>query len=902
MASKPTGAAPSGDAAKKRKAGGAALSGRSDTFMQKRAQVHIARTIPAQPAESALKDGELDLQAFVAAHEFEIRSLEQSMATSKAINNTRAFQQVPRGLRRRTASHNPKRVPRRLRARARREMADDNTPMVESRRRKPRTTRARIRSETAKKLGILAERKRKRRLKKVQSKQTDESKGDEASLAVIGRKPRPKIRRNELNDPPTPAARFRKRQINKTWLPTHAWHAKRARMTDPKEPLWRFAIPLTPNEKIYRPAHRAQGDRGALVWEMSYISTIGLYGNAAGIERVLKRVGVTQDSCWNEKGRKWRMGTRSWTGVLSREKGEYKRQIGPSTILWNPESQDEKPVEDAKKQKREVFLRIHPSAFLELFNELVRLTKMENPRLYIEDLRFEIGSIELTGPASTETLLSVLSPYSAKGKTQHANLFESLAGLTNPASLPAGAILSFKAQDPRLRYPPRRMQVSHDEEAQMKLLETMAEWPAEEALEPYAIFSRDARYQASLLPSQGSLNRRRSKGTPGNYLKPTKMDPPIPITLLATRAGNGTQTQGSWTLLAPWKCIQPIWYSIVHCPLASGGNPRFAGVNESQQVAFERGLPWFPTDFLGTDAGADWELEQRRKRRRAWERRPKSKRTEWKTLDLGGGRRGEIGNGLACDFEFLFGLDQSQHEGPETEETPVSGDAMDVDQEEQVPKAKQPKVSPLHLLHQIPKDTFNGLLSTTHSPIPANAVITVRISLLARGVASSCARIYSLPSGAVGRTVPIEAEVASTIPPPSSSSTLPQDLRAQWLSRIPPPTTALKKSAKTPKAKDLETRKRLLAQELTSPPEPYPPGAPNESDIGGHPLVPDADHLIGFVTTGSFSLSEGRGVAIGCLSVEKALHELRSSPNEGRLCIVRNAGENVGWIAKWEVL
>ncbi len=29
---------------------------------------------------------ELDLQAFVAAHEFEIRSLEQSMATSKAVS------------------------------------------------------------------------------------------------------------------------------------------------------------------------------------------------------------------------------------------------------------------------------------------------------------------------------------------------------------------------------------------------------------------------------------------------------------------------------------------------------------------------------------------------------------------------------------------------------------------------------------------------------------------------------------------------------------------------------------------------------------------------------------------------------------------------------------------------
>lgn len=83
----------------------------SNKPQERRAQVKQARAIPAQPAESALRDGELDLQSFVAAHEFEIKSLEQSMATSQAVNNTRAFQKVPRGLRRRTASHNPRECP-----------------------------------------------------------------------------------------------------------------------------------------------------------------------------------------------------------------------------------------------------------------------------------------------------------------------------------------------------------------------------------------------------------------------------------------------------------------------------------------------------------------------------------------------------------------------------------------------------------------------------------------------------------------------------------------------------------------------------------------------------------------------------------------------------------------------
>lgn len=931
MASNPPPGGQSGPASKKRGAPG--QNARSDAFLQKRAKVFAARNIPAQAADAALKDGELDLVAFVAAHEFEIRALEQSMATTKAVRSSRAFQQVPRGLRRRTASHNPKRVPRRLRARARKEMDEDNTPLVESRKRKPRTTRARLRAQAAKRLRLLAARKRKKKENK--SGGGDDAAGDDdahdpketlQTAAVVGRKPRPKIRRNALNEPPKPAAKFRKRQINKTWLPTHQWHAKRARMTDPKEPLWRFAIPLTPNEKMYRPTHRAQGERGTLVWDTTYMSTIGLYGNVAGMARVLQRVGITHESCWNDRGKKWRQGTRAWTGVLSRERAGLQRPMCQATVIWDPEPKsqqqnaeqgggdEEAQGQQGKKIQRRAFVRVHPSAFLELFNELLRLTKMENPRLYIEDLRFEIGSIELSGPASTETLLSVLTAYPSgtNPKNKHAELFESLKGLTNPAVLPNNAVLSFAVQDPRLRYPPRRMEFPEDQRAQMALLETIAQWPAEEALQPSLLFDRDARHKASCLPSQKSINRRRSKITPGALVKPTVLDPAIPISLIASRSAVGTQTQGTWTLLAPWKCILPLWYSIVHCPLVSGGNPRFAGLNETMQVAFERSLPWFPADFLGTDAGAEWELEQRTRRKREWARRPKSKRVEWASLHLGAGRQGEIGDGHACDFEFLFGLEHHGHASASPED-----DAMDVDQ----PVVKKNEVPYLKLLSSISKATFNTLVSSSSSlpaPLPPHPIVCVRISLLSRGVVSSCARIYRLPSVTIPIPPASDIEVPASIPPETRS--LPSDLRAQWLSRIPSPSSSAASSAASEAASsrskpsrkkaaafrpdDMETRKRLLAQELLAPPPPILDGVapPNQVDMGGHPLVPDADDLIGFVTSGSFCLANGRGAAIGSIAVDKVLPDMRANPKEGRLCIVRNAGENVGWIARWEVV
>ena len=90
----------------------------------KRVKTSSARTIIVQSSEKALnQNGDLDVSGFVKAREFEIKALEDSMNASKKALTTRAFQQVPRELRRRTASHNVKKVPKRLRARATKEVS-----------------------------------------------------------------------------------------------------------------------------------------------------------------------------------------------------------------------------------------------------------------------------------------------------------------------------------------------------------------------------------------------------------------------------------------------------------------------------------------------------------------------------------------------------------------------------------------------------------------------------------------------------------------------------------------------------------------------------------------------------------------------------------------------------------
>lgn len=926
----------------------------------KRAKVFDARTLRTQPADAALSNGELDLQAFLAAREFEIRALTDGMRRSKAVNNRRAFQLVPRGMRRRTASHNVKKLPKRLRPRARREQVDDNTPVVEARRRKPKTSRGRIRLEAAKRFAVLAEKKRKRRLREARDNVGEDGEGEKGGVGkevdekvsaameqLIDTRPlRPKIRRNLLNNPLKPKAKFRKRQIDKTWLPTHLWHAKRATMTPPKEPLWRFAIPLTPAEKVYRPTHRASTVKGAMIWDMSYMSTIGLYGRSTGIQRTLQALGLSHDSLWDDRGKRWRDGQRKWSGVLSKENRDARRQIGPATVLWNPEAIVSGSSEDAAtpagNSQRQVYIRVHPSCFLETFDLLVKLTKRETPRLYVEDLRFEIGSIELTGPGATEALLGTIRPRPMKDHIRDIDvaMFESLATTTTATAIPSDAVLGLSVHDPRLHYPPRTVQSIPTTTSMVSEATVLPNVTHDTSTTPFLLFDRDARFEASRFPSQKALNRRKAANPPGQPLEVTRDDPPFPVILFAFRAKSTAQT--TWTILAPWKCILPVWYSLVHYPLSTGGNPRVGGLDELRQVAFEHGLPWFPGDFPGTDAGAEWELEQREKRKAKWERRPKSKRVAWKSLDLGAGRKGEIGHGWACEFERLFGLQIGSLSGsnPEQPSSKISGgetvpteggpgpisQTMEVDgdkegnassqqlcaqaggdDEQSVKKAIKEAAHPLKLVRYLSKASFNAIATAkTKTSPPPHSLITVKIVLPGRGVVSPCARVYRLPAARDLSATITQLEVPATYTP-SQRRTVPVDLREQWLSRLPGSASHQQQSSTTDPAQPSrfpadathEKKKLLLAQSLMTKKLPFPP----DKRGSDHPPVPNEEDLIGYITRGEFNLMEGRGVAIGSVSAEKALEGLRTGKaKEGQVCIVRNAGESVGWVGRWEIV
>lgn len=783
----------------------------------------------------------------------------------------------------------------------------------------------------------------------------------------------PRVQKNVLVTPPKPPSKFRKRQINKSWLPTHVYHAKRAHMTPPTEPLWRHAIPLTPTDKCHRATHRAVSSRGCVVWDTSYMSTIGAEGAEASLVGLLRGLGVEEAMLEGKAGNKWRRGTRGWEGWISERDGKQGK-MARVTIIWDvPGDEGAESHVQGKKKARKMFVRVHPSAFFQVWNEILKVAKIQRPPVMVEDLRFEIGSIEVIGPGSTEALSSALRPLVAEEKipddgpqvksetkpeikpetepnikpetkpegkphmkpeikpefkseskskinpdTRPEEIWPCLCQVTNPASLPPNALLGFEISDPRLHHPPRTVKsiISNEE-----LLQILATWPPDNSQRNPSIFDRKARLTAGrLLSSQKSINRRKGDALPGAYPDPLPQDPRIPV-LLSASAAPSQGGQSSWTVLLPWKTVLPVWHSLMYYPLTTGENPRFGGLQERRQISFEQGIPWFPGDFPGTKAGWEWERMQREKRKAQWEKRPKGKRVSWESVDLGNGTKGEIGIGWACDWERLFRgmLSCSSPRGGDSTDTASVMNATTATATPATPTVAKPTAAPQIIpspssvpqeLPSPPLEIHQVLSPISGSSTSPTALVTISITLISRGNPTVCARIYRLPT-----TNPTlrEAWITQTKTIKKSNKNLPF---------LPPSlSNGFPLSQPTTSSEDMppHIRRQKLAAALLASPPPEPrqagpgtsssskdPAASSSSSSSSYPHVPGEEDLIGFVTTGNFDPSLGRARAIGCVALARVENEIGGGAREGKdgrlLCIVRDAGQSVGRLGRWEFI
>ena len=553
-----------------------------------------------------------------------------------------------------------------------------------------------------------------------------------------------------------------------------------------------------------------------------------------------------------EVGRSGELGSGQWKAGYMSETESPLRKIALVTVVWSS-------GQDSNSKKNKAFIRVHPTAFLQLWNEVLRASRVQKPGLTVEDLRFEIGSIEVMGPAAAETLCAILK--SSSSTDAPADVLEStwpnLAAVTDVGALPANALLALTISDPRLRDPIKSTAIPQSEESQQQLIDALANWPFDSTQDAPGLFDRTTRLAAGrTLPSQKSVNRRTSAALPGQQPEARSTDPRIPVLIHASKS------QNRWIVSLPWKCVLPVWQCMMRYAVSTGGNPRFGGLKETRQVSYEHSKPLFPFDFPGTDAGWAWEHQQREDRKQAWVKKPKGKRIEWSTIALGNGRKGEIGNPWACDWKRLVNI-------PEAEKQDQSNKTM---------------TSPFRQLHaaQASQIVAGRLPTTTFLSVPH--LFTIKISMVQHGVPTDCARIYRLPTNNV-------------------------ELRTRWLSLMPSPTSSgtLKRTTKkdpNPNPKDKTPSKnhrvRALAQNLLEPSSHEQD--PTKVGSDDYPLVPDEEDLIGFVTTGNYNLAEGMPTAIANIALHKVMQGgTEAVDKEGHVCIVREAGRTFGRLATWQV-
>lgn len=1016
----------------------------------KKAKARVDRSIPVQAsaADALTADGEVNLPQFLEALHDSIGGLEAAMRRSRASGTSRAFQQVPRDLRRRTASHNPKRVPARLRARAKAEMAADNTPLKPKKKHQG-VARALDKSRKARRLvlTVLAETARLRasllnaaeakaaggdgdlaaagapsgkageiRALKAQvetlanalaktrelAKSLDREEphpGDETSsrteqinfivsnakkFAQVSSKskglnellseiskhgealPTEKLgqalaktkklnkvikeasKLEEQTEPPdqdgkavsgaddtladsmqvddedivmgdtdldmpdpSPPHDGGKRE-KKGQLPTHIWHAKRAKMSTRDNPFFSKPTPLNMNTKTVRKMHRAY-NTSAFMRDASHRGFIQLSGSADDLKLVLLSIGVRHKGATAD----WVRGCRVWVGIIcGTGPSGHLEDVTPARAIWNPPPIHAAASAEVPPEQRQVLVEVEPETeerVVELLQSAAKPLNEKSGSVAIRNLSTELGCIDLHGPGATGKLLNVVRPHhlpDAEGyESTHWRLLGALKR-TQMDMLGYNICLGLSVAPPD-RPPPDRTAARYegaDDEVE-ELLAAQEAWATEANPQPFTLLDPARRTKALY------AIRRKQSQKDDKAGKDDDADP-IPILLVCSHP----QAHGlgpRWTLICQREAVKTFWLRLASQKTGPGAaRPiEVACFEETHRIHTECGVPFFPVDFPATRAGLTWELKERERLHNEWERRPKGKRTSWKSLDLRpqgcgdcSGHKGEHGDPFACDWEHMFALRSK----------PVKDDraeTKDAKMGKKTQQDKQPHTDPPAL--DVESHTLMGSITTVRpssardyilaaarrleentpqpTAVPEFGLVTVQITMLGGGVPNPRARVYTLPD---------------------KIHTENQALREAWLSEFESTRGAGKagkqqspnnSNRRFPQLLGLKDRKQILAASLFGGTDAIE-AAGGQSERAGTPLAVLEADLVGFVTSGGYNLATGRGQAVAHLSAARvvALGAAAAVANEKdgswHRCVVRNVGETLCRPAVWKLV
>ncbi|KAI8055247.1 ribonucleases P/MRP protein subunit POP1-domain-containing protein [Syncephalis plumigaleata] len=558
--------------------GGSSTSQGQITGLKKQKKKHaytaMQRIVPPTREELGKGDNSeraMTVENFTEVRAFEINAMQNAMRNAMLSGNKRVFQTMPRHLRRRAASHQPKRLPVSVRTRALREM-------------------------------------------------------ENPSIAIgIGKHEHRRKRRR----PAAIIKEYERRQEKKRWLETHIWHAKRMKMTDQ----WGYRLAVTPNDKGQRAAYRA-GAHMTMMHDASYTGCLELEGPQSLLRKILDGVctssmagpssarfiaGSRQCTCTIHEFNTYPQRVIApvmvvWQPVEDTPTDAVIRRVW----LWiHPAAFD---------QVEQLFIKLKS----ESVDRSSTLPQLES--LIIRDLRSELLVFDFIGPRTHHYLSKVLDVCQddQTSTSTATTLWRTLTSLRTTQSLPPGVIIGLTVNDPRLRFP-YQSTLTEGEIDDTSLSTVLVQWP--EHVATSTIWNVETRQMLvdTMLPEKNLHQRRSMKLVPGQPLTPTPSDARIPI-LLVHRGGSQSSTPSTQIgreLVNGWRIILPkgwgnaFWKSFVFAGI------RVGGLQEQHTMHLEAGLPCFPYDYPGTLAYQQWSQEEAATAREHYEKRPPAKRPNY---------------------------------------------------------------------------------------------------------------------------------------------------------------------------------------------------------------------------------------------------------------------------------
>ncbi|CDK28109.1 unnamed protein product [Kuraishia capsulata CBS 1993] len=571
----------------------------------------------------------------------DLQRLEKALTAAKSGSSKRAFQSLPRSLRRRTASHNVKRVPKRMRARALREMkekkdddvkAGGNTKKIKGilLKREKGLSKARklyLMRRMRKLLRYTTHLKRKGQLAIVSPmlfrKALIRNQMKQLSIQIRDLKPSQSPLNNSVGSFDNSAAfalakfkphaiKYVKRQRDAAWLPTHIWHAKRAKM----EKKWGFAISQTPTLKSHRNTHRKSVRDGCVVWDTSYTGTMVLrfIGNTAKAEMKAVLEYLSHNSKLKDG--------RAWYGNIF----TGQEMNGPGEIL---------------RVKEDLAVRVHP-AFYKVVYTMVRVMRKTNNFCFeMEDCRYALGSIDLVGPNALNAVASIL--YTTNKNSAQSRLFFKIQQVRDLDTIPVGTAISLECEDPRRYLHPTK---HHSRLTNDEMLDAVLELSHNKGVDADIVkrlLTKEGRVSSyANQPSLKDLGRRRANADTERTIPKLSSDPTIPVLLVRHEIG--------FRLILPWFWVLPFWHQLTKVPHVFVG-----GLRQYHQVLTERGMLYFPTDYPFTPKGMHSSLLDTMDLEDKYVKKPAAKRVKYSQFRVYEDRelRGEHGTPFGSDWTFL---------------------------------------------------------------------------------------------------------------------------------------------------------------------------------------------------------------------------------------------------------